>query len=170
MNYADEFNTVANLIDFDPIYIVAQCDGGIGPIHAFSTMGELKEHLEEVDYYTEDVQIFYGSCIPATAIPENPDGVEMYLVVENYELDGYVLGLDYYGEEGSAADTITAIVGTTLEQGDEVMISMDNLFILYGAEIPIRITVSFDDIDDEIMEKCKGMKTKAEELGLCMTP
>lgn len=169
MSNVDEFNTVANLVDFDPIYIVAQCDGGVGPIHAYNTLSDLKEHLENVDFYTEDVQVYYGSCMPATAIPENPGSIEMYLIVENDESDGYVLGLDYdYGEEDSVTDTIAAVVDTTLEQGDDVAISMDNLFVLYGAEMPIRITVADDDVDDELMERCKQMKTKAEELGSCI--
>lgn len=167
---ADDFHTVSNLIDFDPIYIVAQCDGGVGPIHAFNTLSDLKEHLEEVDFYTEDVQVFYGSCMPATAIPENPDSVEMYLVVENAESDGYVLGLEFdYGDTDSATDTIASVVGTTLEQDDTEAISMDNLYVLYGAELPIRITISEDDIDDETMEGCKKMKAKAEELVSCAT-
>jgi len=170
MSDVGEFNTVKNLIDFDPIYIVAQCDGGVGPMHAFHTMGDLKEHLEDVDFYTEDVQVYYGSCVPAEAIPENTDSMEMFLVVENDEYNGYVLGLeDDYEDEDQTTDTIAAVVGTTLEQDDDVVISMDNLFVLYGAEMPIHITVLDDEVDEDLMCRCKRLKSKAEELGVCMS-
>ena len=162
----ENFNTVNNLLDSEPLYIVASSDGGIGPIFAFNNVGELKDHLEDVDFYTEDCCVYYGSCISAAAIPESADGVETYLVVENDESMGYRLGLECEDEE-NIIDAISGVIGTKIDETDNKPIEMENLFILYGAELPIRITVIEEDVDDELMENCKKLKYQAEEIASC---
>lgn len=160
------FNTVSNMLDSEPLYIVAQSDGGVGPVLAFNNIGDLKEYLEDVDFYTDDVCVFYGTCISATAIPEDNDGVETYLVVESKNSEGYVLGLECEDEE-TIIGVISDTIGTKVDKDDNHPIEMENLFILYGAELPIRITVIEDDVDDGLLEDCKKLKYQAEELASC---
>lgn len=167
MDDLNSFNTILNLMGSEPIYIVAQCDGGVGPIYAFDSMSELKDHLEEVDFYTEEVSVLYGSCIPATAIPENTTGVEMYLVVENDDLNGYVIPLELDDDEERVTDVISVLINGSPDQDEGSQVTMDNLFILYGTELTIRITVLEDDVDSDLVETYKNMKYKADELSSC---
>ena len=155
--------TIVDFISADPVtYIAAPGEEVVGAIVAFDDLEELKEYIIDLDFYSEEVSIYYGACLPATVIPEDTMDRSIYLIIlDENNIKGYITGVECEDSE-ELAKCITKIINN--EPVHNTKADIDHIFILYGEEIQLRLTVADEDIDESVVEDCKKIRHGAEEL------
>jgi len=143
---------------------LAGTDNG-GPLYICVAIELLKKWLKEECTLTMDtgMRAFQGFLTYADTIPGSLKGKNAYIIAEDQEqLDSGVIIDNSFDDPDFVAAEIEGIIGGSI--GSIVSVELENVFILYGHELPISMTVSQDDVDEEIMDVCKNLALDAMEI------
>ena len=97
-------------------------------------------------------------ALPTTIIA----GVTPYiLVMDEQQVLGGILELPAYIPPEGIAKSITELVN-----GDDAHlgIPIEQLYIIYGYELEMKLTIDEDDADDEVLDRCREVADKTYEL------
>lgn len=154
---------------FEEIYVVGvdHTVSQSGELVPFDSLEELLEHLKMKNpSVATDVRVLHGLLTPARAIPANLDGRSAFILLADPDKHEAGIMLD------SDADTCTELaeeiekIMSSSEISTEI-IDIDDVFILYGYEISICLSINEDDIDDDAIKDCvkiaKAVERQLEE-------
>jgi hypothetical protein len=146
----------------------------VGVDHVTSIAGELKicESFEDMVEYLRsktvgislDLRVLHGVLTSAKAIPNDFCGRQAYILLTDPEGDGYGSFLD------STADDSCEELAEEIEKllsSEEIAVSfleIDDVYVLYGYELNIILSVDEDEIDEELIAQCLKAGEKAKEL------
>ena len=136
-----------------------------GPLYVCGTIKLLNEWLKDSCTLTMDtgMRAFQGFLTSAETIPGDLRGKNAYIIIEDPdEKESGIILDNSFDDPDFVVSEVESIVGNSI--GSIINAEMENVFILYGHEIPISISVSEDDIDEEIMDVCKKLAMEAIEI------
>jgi hypothetical protein len=129
-------------------------------MHVTGNFMELVEDLQGKGETDLPLRVVNGILTTARNIPNDLFGKNPWLVVVN-PLDpdiGYLIEL-YVDNSDDVAEAIERII----DEGRGLM-DIDDIFILYGYELNICLAVNEDELDEDSIETCKKIATKAEMM------
>lgn len=147
------------------LYIVGPDDeGDQDEVIAFPTVKGLKRFLASMNALVEnDLMVVHGVLTSARSIPDDVDH------------SAYIIYLD--SGDGTGIGSIRSVQEATphgVEKAVEEIVelemleSVDDVYILYGYEIPLCYTIDDEDVDEQILEECKHVAEKAKEISKAM--
>lgn len=142
------------------IFLAGTDDGG--PLYVCASIETLKRWLKEECTLTMDtgMRAFQGFLTYADTIPGDLRGKNAYIIAEDPEQhDSGVIIDNSFDNPDFVASEIEGIIGGSI--GSIVSVELENVFILYGHELPIFMAVSKEDVDEEIMDVCKNLALDA---------
>jgi hypothetical protein len=146
----------------------------VGTDNTVSTSGELTvcDSLEDLLTYLKsknisinpDLRVLHGVLTPATVIPKDLKGRQPFiLLVDPDSVDhGIILDSDTEDSCAELASEIEEILNS--EEGVSFFFEMENVFILYGYELSLTLSIDEDDIDEEIVSDCLEIGKAAKNL------
>lgn len=136
-----------------------------GELAAFKSFENLIEHLGTKSIgINSDLRAMHGVLTSAKAIPNNFCGRQAFILIADPENPGYGLLIDSDSDNdcGELAKEIENLLKS--EEIAANFVEIDNVFILYGYEINIILSVDEDEIDEEMIASCVEVGKRAKEL------
>lgn len=145
------------------------------PVDVFSTtelmtaVDYLKRLSPNLDYETT---ILHGVLTKASTIPKNLRSKKAYIIIEDIydQSQARVIEAGIQTDE-ELANKISLIVGNKntisipLQQRTyDVDVEIDDLYILYGYEIPIILSLDEELLDEQIIDSCQKIADDAKAL------
>jgi hypothetical protein len=154
----EEIFIICSATSDSPFGVLRVFDGFIGPVQVIQALSEYT--LAE----TPDLRVLHGVLRSAEFLPQSLRSVTAYLVVENKTMEEMGVVIE------SSADTpeqLAAELSTVLENIDGLDLggaeSIDDLFILYGYEVDICLTIDKESIDEEVIDRAIAISEEAEK-------
>jgi hypothetical protein len=100
----------------------------------------------------DDIMVLHGVAVPANVIPKNFNNLDVFVLVD---IPDKGIGVIYPVESGEVKEveqSIKALIDATeLEYGIEV--SIEDVFLLFGSELTVVLTILQEEQDEEIIER-----------------
>lgn len=135
-----------------------------GPMEVTSFIVEIVDQLLE---YTvadhSDYMVIHGTLCKLQAIPaEIPAGVTPYiLVMDEQQVIGGILALP---TDASAVEIASVVQSLVVGADDCCSIPIEQLYVVYGYELEMKLTIDEDSTDDKLIDKCQDVATDTFEL------
>jgi hypothetical protein len=154
---------------FQEIYLMGS-DSLIKKCDWFSISLSFEELIQAVAALDKDaddyIRIFHGVLTPAKVIPADMGGRQPFIVISDSLSQGYGTIIDACTEDDCqelALEIENILINSSLT---DFNFEMRDVFILYGYEIGINLqmTVTEDDLDDEVIAECIRAGENAKKL------
>lgn len=160
-----KIKTLAHFLD-EEVYLIGVEDDMLdgGPLRAFGSLEELVYYMkEEVNPTTDsELHVLHGILSSADTLPGDLKGKNAFVVIEDSEIeDAGLIMSDSFENTKSLVNIIERTENKPL--GVITLVNIDNIYVLYGYELKIVMTVDEDDVDEEIIDVCKEVAGEAEE-------
>lgn len=146
----------------------------VGVDNITSTSGELTvcksfekmiEHLGTKSVgVNSDLRALHGVLTSAKAIPKDMCGRQAFILLTDPENSGFGILID--SDSDNDCSELAAEVEKLLsaEEMSESFAEIDNVYILYGYEVNIILSVDEDEVDVELIDSCMDVSDRAKEL------
>lgn len=146
----------------------------VGTDNTVSTSGELTVcgSLEDLLSYLKsknisinpDLRVIHGVLTPGTAIPKDLKGRQPFILLQDPDNSdhGIILDSDTEDDCRELASEIEEVLGS--EEGVSFFFEMENVYILYGYELSLTLSIDEDDIDEELISDCLLIGAAAKNL------
>ena len=143
---------------YTEIFIVALNLGRHQRIEIYDELFDVMESLNpRSTNNSRDIKVVHGYLLPATILPSNFDGVEAFILVNlpdtNY---GLFTGDTFYNP-----DELAIAIQTVLSHKHG---EIENMFILYGIEIALTLSIAADELDEELIERSGAIARKIKQI------
>lgn len=113
-----------------------------------------------------DNKVFHGVLTSASHIPINFFSKDAYvLIVDPDDVTHGVFSESECLDGKTLANNIEQIVNERTNIDKQFTVTIDNTFIFYGYEIPVCLSISDEDIDEEAIETCKRIAEQIHAVG-----
>lgn len=159
-----EFATIEDFVG-EEVYIFTEMSTSVFNL-SFGNIF-INNYVVEIASYAADCKLnddknmgaIHGIIQPATYIPEDIVDIQVYVLVSD-ETGQFAATLPM--SEGTTADTLANTISSLVSGFDgDLPIPIEQIFIVYGYELPVRLLVDEDDADDEKFEQCKRASAAA---------
>jgi hypothetical protein len=133
-----------------------------GDLIGFDSLESLLDYLKEKNpsICGTEIRVVHGVLTPARSIPANFESQTIFILIEDSFEEGLLLDSSAETPEELAGEIEKAL--NSSEMAAE-MIDIDDVFILYGHELNVCLSVDEEDIDEDIIETCLKVAKAAEE-------
>jgi hypothetical protein len=130
--------------------------------HVYDSEDDLREGLADLDIVVGDqIRVFHGVLAMAEALPSDLHDRNAYVVVApNWTDDAFVVDAGITLE--FLEETVTEIISKGI--GGLHGLDIDDIYILYGYELSVTLSIDEDDFDEETLEGCRVLSAEAEEI------
>ena len=131
--------------------------------HIYDSVEDLTEGLKGIPTdLADDLRVVHGVLTRATTLPSDLNGKTAFVIaISNLdEEDGYMV------EAGDTVEHVEDTVTDALTSGICGMydIEIDYIFVVYGYELSIILSVNDDDVDDEVIDTCHQIAEEVDEI------
>ena len=143
---------------YTEIFIVALNLGRHQRIEIHNELFDVMESLNPRSINnSRDIKVVHGYLLPATILPNNFNGVEAFILV-NLPDTNYGL---FTGDTFCNPDELATAIQTVLnhKRGE-----IENVFILYGIEIALTLSIAADELDEELVERSGAIARKIKQI------
>jgi len=152
---------------YEEVYIVG-VDTTITPSGELTVCGSYEQlitHLKTKNIsICSDLRVIHGVLTSAKTIPKELKNQQPFIVIISQE--NHSRGT-IYDSESDNYEELAYEISSLLKRNDMVnfLFEMDHIFVVYGYELSIVMSVDEDDIDaGDTIEKCKEIADVAERL------
>jgi hypothetical protein len=152
---------------YDEVYVVGP-DSTVsigGDLTVCSSFESLLEYLKTKNVsVNSDLRVVHGVLTSAKSIPKDLKGRQAFILLRDPADDDLGMLLD------ADADDDYNELGTEIErvlESNEVasfFFEIDDVYILYGYEMSLALSVDEDEIDENIIHDCKSIAIEARKL------
>lgn len=146
----------------------------VGIDHITASSGELAVYrsFEDLINYlstksiavNSDLRALHGVLTSGKAIPQDFCGRQAFILIVDPESDNHGILIDSDSEDdckGLAAEIEKLLANEEIAAN---FVEIDNVYILYGYEMNITLSVNEEDIDEDMMGSCAKVGLAAKEL------
>lgn len=143
---------------YTEVFIISFNIGGHQLIEIYTELYDVMESLNprNVDD-SKNIKVIHGCLLPATTLPSNFNGVDGFIVVNLLDTNYGLLIEDAFHNSRDIAMIIQTIV-------DNKKINIENTFILYGVEIALTLSISEDEVDEELIERSSAIVREIRQI------
>jgi hypothetical protein len=137
----------------------------VGEVGLFDNYEKLLEHLRTKNICVcPDLRVIHGILTSAKSIPRNLRNRQAFILLFDPKNEGQGVLLDSAAEDNcqELATEIQNLLAS--EEAASFAFEIDDVYILYGYELNVVMSVDEDDIDEEIISTCKEIAEDAEKL------
>jgi len=146
----------------------------VGPDSVISAAGELTicESFEDLLNYLKtknvsinsDLRVLHGILTSAKSIPKDLKNRQPFILLEDPESSGHGLLLDPDTDNDckELASEIERVL--TSEEVASFFFEIDQVYILYGYELSLTLSVDEDDLDEDTIKDCLEVGAAARKL------
>ncbi len=152
---------------YEEVYVVG-ADHTVTPfgeLEIFDSYERLLSHLRTKNIsICLDVRVIHGILTSAKSIPKNFYGKQAFILLfdPDGESQGILLDSDADNDCQELATEIQKLLAS--EEAGGFSFEIDDVYILYGYELNVVMSVDEDDLDEEIISKCKKVADEAAKL------
>ena len=155
----------------EEVFIAAQSDEDIeGEIMVLSSVEELVRTLKNLDLPTNpDARVIHGILSSIKFLPEDFRGKAVFIMcLEDEVSDDSISYRGVIGEMGCSnsqelAEKIDDLINSA-DTGISFPITVENIYIVYGYEVPVCLTINEEDLDEERIYTCEKVHADAVEV------
>jgi hypothetical protein len=141
----------------------------VSEITLFETFEDMQEHLQGLNPETNsDILALHGTITKANTLPAQLHQLQAFIVLINpYKTDGIIIESQAMGKHiNTLAFEIENILNTQHDSFPwlDIPLEINDIFILYGYEMDIGMSVNEDDIDEDIVEKSQKIVLELEAI------
>jgi hypothetical protein len=116
----------------------------------------LKLHLLYMDPIVDnDIRVLHGMLTSAKCLPPSFHGKSVFLVaIDPKSLKSGCVVESACDSPGDLAEEIEGVI----EQGgpfNSFVVGIEDIFVFYGYQLSLALTINGDDLDEEVIESCK---------------
>lgn len=138
---------------YTEVFIVALNLGRHQRIEIYSELFDVMESLNPRSINnSKDIKVVHGHLLSATILPSSFNGVGAFILV-NLPNTNYGL---FTGDTFYSPDELAAAIQTIVSHKHD---KIEDIFVLYGTEIALTLSVAADELDEELVER-SGTITK----------
>lgn len=131
--------------------------------HVFDNVEELQEKMGELDVNDADeYRVIHGVLTHAAALPTDlKDRTAFVLVIDEAdEENGYMV------EAGDTVEHVEDSVKDIIENGIGHLYDaeIEQVFVVYGYELTITLSINEDDLDEEVLDACHRVAEAADSV------
>lgn len=147
----------------------------VGPDSVVSDGGELTicSSFEDLLTYLKtknvsinsDLRVLHGVLTSAKSIPKTFKNRQPFLLLEDPEKDGNGIMLD--PDVDNDCNELASEIERVLQGSEEVasfFFEIDHVYILYGYELSLTLSVDEDDLDEDTIKDCLEISQEARKL------
>lgn len=158
--------TLANSL-FEEVYVVAPDSNASasGYVKVFKSFEDLLAHLKSKNPgLTSDLRVVHGVLTPAEVIPSDMRERLAFLVIEDPTKpgDGILLDADVDNDYKELAERIEEVLEN--EDVADFYFEVEDIFIMYGYELNLVLSVNEDELEEKTIEVCKEIAADAALL------
>lgn len=129
-------------------------EGLLLKMYITSELMELIDHINKLTPSLDfDVKILHGILTSASVLPKNLRGRTAFILAESDNILNRVLISESVAQ--SDEDLATDIDSLLVHNGFVNALNIENIYILYGYEISIMLSLNEEEIDEEIIDTCQ---------------
>lgn len=133
---------------YTEVFIMVSNITGYQLIEIHAELFDVMESLNPKDINcSKNIKVVHGCLLPAAILPNNFNGIGGFIVVNlpntNY---GLFTGNAFYN-----SDELATAIQTTINHKCDIEI--EDVFVLYGSEIPLTLSIAEDELDEELIER-----------------
>jgi len=121
-----------------------------------------------------DTVVLHGVLTKASSIPKNLRGKKAYIILEDiYTADQALVVEAGTPSDKELAEKINAIIDGNDKhfspvpwRGYTIDTDIDDVYILYGYEVSVILSLDEEELDDEIIDTCKKIAKDAETINM----
>lgn len=136
-----------------------------GELMVLKSFEDLINHLSTKHIgVNSDLRALHGVITSAKAIPRDFCGRSAFILIVDPEVEGYGLLIDSDAEDNCqdlAAEIEKLLVNEEIAAN---FVEIDNVYVLYGYEMSIILSVDENDLDEEMIVGCAKVGNSAKEL------
>ena len=135
-----------------------------GDLAIFDSLEDLLEYLKTKNVsINSDLRVVHGVLTSAKTIPKDLRGKQAFIILTDPGVDDHGIVLDSDSEESE--ELAEEVVGR-LEHPEATtwLLEIEDVFILYGYELTLTLSVDDEDIDEDIIATCLTIAKEAKEL------
>ena len=143
---------LSKLKDKEVIVIGEDETNGLSELLATNDINEARRHLRSV-MVSEDVRTYHGIVHPAKILPSGLHNVSAFVIYQDSEdpTTGFVFESSSTNTKGLSEEIMELLTGG-LTKGD-----IEELYVLYGKELQLGLTIEDTDIDEEMMSSWESV-------------
>ena len=125
-------------------------------VEIISEFMELVEHVKSLIYSIDSgTKILHGLLTRAFSLPKNLKGKSAYIIINNgYNTDRVLIMESGAQSDKDLADTIDALLAYNTT-GFTVPLKLENMYIFYGYELSITLSLDEEEVDEEAIDVCQ---------------
>lgn len=132
-----------------------------GELGIYKSFEDLVEYLAtKTANINSDIRVLHGVLTSATTIPQDFCGRQAYILVSTK--DGYGITMD--SDSDNDCVELASEIEKLLSEEETELHSIEDVFILYGYEINVILSVDEGDVDEEMMKMCAEAGRRAKAL------
>lgn len=151
---------------YHEIYVVgtdSEVTGG-GELTVCTSFEALLSHLETKNVsINSDLRVLHGVLTPASAIPNDFQNRQPFLLLKDPDTNGHGIMLD---ADADSCRELAVEIEMVMESEEVApfFIEIEHVYILYGYELGLALSVNEDDLDEETIISCIVVADAAREL------
>jgi hypothetical protein len=161
--YIQESFQITQYIGEEVFIVAGSEDEETSEIKAFGTWGDLVEYLKTLTPTSDpETRVFHGVLTPGEFLPNSFRGKSAYVIcLDPYESsNGCIVESGSENPEGLAEEISSVMkLGGPLS---DMRTDIDDIYILYGYQLEICLSINDDDLDEEVISTCKEIADEVE--------
>jgi len=136
-----------------------------GELEICETFEDLLTFLKRKNAMVDsDLRVIHGVITPATAIPRDLQSRNVFFLIKDPTDESRAVLKDSDSEDDfiELADEIEKMLGS--EEIASFLFEIEDVYIVYGHELTLALTVDEDDLDEEIIASCLEIGEAAKNL------
>lgn len=158
MSIKDYINKEVYVVGADSVSCVCE------EIKIFLSFEELINHLKTKNLeINNDLRVIHGVLTSAKTIPADLRGRQAFIVLLDPAVEDQGMLFDSSSDNNfrDLAEEVESLVDS---EDADFLCTIDDIFIVYGYEMPLTLAVDEDDLDEEIIESCLEIAEAAAKL------
>lgn len=138
-----------------------------GPLDIFSSYEEVIDHLNGLNPIVDsDTKIVHGVLTSAEILPDTFDDVKPFIIIKDPDDGeiGSIIEIEDDDKVEDLADRITDLVAGVGNVEVACLPEIDDIFVLYGYEIDVVLSITEDSMDEQQIETGKKVFDSIEEI------
>lgn len=155
---------------YEEVYVVGT-DGAVsyaGELTICGSFEDLLSYLKTKNVsINSDLRVLHGVLTPAKTIPNDFKNRQPFILLKDPDSTGHGIMLDADAENDCNELALEIEMILDAERSEEIasfFFEIDHIYILYGYELSLTLSIDEGDLDEEIIENCLDVAKEARKL------
>jgi hypothetical protein len=132
-----------------------------GRLEVHLSFENLVESLSKKSHMSgSEIRVLHGILTPARVVPSRLRGRQAFIIIVDEDSK---YGSAFDSDADDSCDELAAEIEAIANNSD-IRPDIDDIFILYGYELGLTLSVSEDDINEDVMQRCAAVGLESRKI------